>query len=110
MPSTPHNDLHPAARDHTDEEGREESHCNLRVKHCHCPRETLVLRSRPHPMGLGNVLDHHFPDVAARRVERREENPVACAAKILLALNLVIWNAAIYSTLVVRDVVLAELR
>ncbi len=79
MPSTPHNDLHPAARDYTQKEGREESHCDLRVKHCHCPRETPVLRSRPRSL------------------------------QILLMLNLMIWNAAVYSTLVVRDVVLAEL-
>jgi hypothetical protein len=47
IPSAPHNDLHPAADDYTQKEGREESHCDLRVKHCHCPRETPVLRSRP---------------------------------------------------------------
>jgi hypothetical protein len=47
IPSAPHNDLHPAADDYTQKEGREESHCDLRVKHCHCPCETPVLRSRP---------------------------------------------------------------
>jgi hypothetical protein len=34
MAPTPHNDLHPTARDHTQKEGREESHCDLRVEHC----------------------------------------------------------------------------
>jgi hypothetical protein len=43
MPPTPHNDLHPAARDHTQEEGRERSQSDLCVKHCHCPCERLVL-------------------------------------------------------------------
>ena len=43
MPPTPHNDLHPAARDHTQEEGREESQSDLCVKHCPCPCERLVL-------------------------------------------------------------------
>jgi hypothetical protein len=37
-PPTPHNDLHPTARDDTQKEGREESHRDLCVKHCHCPR------------------------------------------------------------------------
>src|SRR5271168_2418847 len=39
--------------------------------------------------------------------EGREENLTACAAKILVRLNLMIWNAAIYSTLVVQDIVMA---
>jgi hypothetical protein len=30
-------------------------------------------------------------------------NPIACAARILLALSLVIWNAAIYWAPVVQD-------
>jgi hypothetical protein len=38
MSPTLHNDLHPTARDHTQKEGREESHYDLRVKHCHRPR------------------------------------------------------------------------
>jgi hypothetical protein len=41
MPPTPHNDLHPAARDHAQKEGRKEGHCDLRVKHCHCPRSRV---------------------------------------------------------------------
>jgi hypothetical protein len=55
MPPTPHDDLHPTARDHAQKEGREESHCDLRVKHCHWPRETLVLRSR-----LSSLQIRHF--------------------------------------------------
>ena len=43
MAPTPHNDLHPAARDHSQEEGREESQSDLSVKHCHCPCESPVL-------------------------------------------------------------------
>jgi hypothetical protein len=43
-PLTPHNDLHPTARDDTQKEGREQSHRDLRVKHCRCPCETPVLR------------------------------------------------------------------
>jgi hypothetical protein len=35
MPPTPHNDLHPTAGDDTQKEGREESHRDLCVKHCH---------------------------------------------------------------------------
>jgi hypothetical protein len=35
MPPAPHNDLDPTAGDHTQEEGREESYCDLRVKHHH---------------------------------------------------------------------------
>src|SRR4029077_2799415 len=42
-PLTPHNDLHPTARDDTQKEDREESHCDLCVKHCHGPREALIL-------------------------------------------------------------------
>ena len=38
-----------------------------------------------------------------------KKNAIACAARILLTLNLKIWNAAIHSTLVVRDVVKAAL-
>ena len=38
MSPTPHDDLHPTARDHTQKEGSEESHCDLRVKHFHSPR------------------------------------------------------------------------
>ena len=37
MSPTPHNDLYPTARDDTQKESREESDCDLRVKHCHCP-------------------------------------------------------------------------
>jgi hypothetical protein len=65
MPPTPHNDLHPTARDHAQKEGCEESQCDCRVKHCHSPCETPVFRSRPRS---GDVLDHHFPDVAALAV------------------------------------------
>jgi hypothetical protein len=52
MPPTPHNDLHPAARDHTQKEGREESHCDLRVKHRHCPSS-----SREEARGLQLRID-----------------------------------------------------
>jgi hypothetical protein len=40
--------------------------------------------------------------------KRREEKLTACAAKILLTLNMMILNAAIHSTLVVQDVVMVE--
>jgi len=40
---------------------------------------------------------------------RREENLTACAAKILLTLNLKTLNAAIHSTLDVQDAVMVEL-
>jgi hypothetical protein len=33
MSPTPHDDLDPAAGDYTQKEGREKSHCDLRVKH-----------------------------------------------------------------------------
>jgi hypothetical protein len=87
MPPTPHDDLHPTARDHAQKEGREESHCDLRVKHRDWPRKTLS-----YDLGLAVF-----------------RSAISCAAKILLRLNLKIPNAAIYSTLVVRDVVMAEL-
>jgi len=50
-----------------------------------------------------NFVPHMDP------AERREENLTECAAKILLTLNMMILNAAIHSTLVVQDVVMAEL-
>ena|SRR5271165_676560 len=107
------------------------------VKHRSCDLGLAVF-DRP-VLRSGDVLHHHFLDVAAlavqhgsrgvdrhadhrlgrnrplgrrarqRTAERREENLTTCAAKILLTLNLMIWNAAIYSTLVVQDAVLAEL-
>jgi hypothetical protein len=43
VPPAPHDDLHPTVRDHTQKEGGEESHCGLRVKHCHCPRYSTGL-------------------------------------------------------------------
>ena len=70
MPPTSHNNLHPTARDHTQKEGREESHRDLRVKHCHCPRETLVLRSR-----LSGLQTRHFmrrQDLAEAQFEDSE--------------------------------------
>jgi hypothetical protein len=79
MPSTPHNDLHPTARNHAQKESCEESQCDWRVNHCHSPCEAPVFRSRPRS---GDVL-HRFPDVI-----------------------LVIWHAAIYWTPVVPDIVM----
>ena len=42
MSPTPHNDLYPTARDDTQKEGREESHCDLCVNHCHCSLNTVL--------------------------------------------------------------------
>ena len=47
MPPTPHNDLHPTARDHTQKEGREESHRDLRVKHCDDLQEEKLDGAQP---------------------------------------------------------------
>lgn len=65
MRSTPHNDLHPAARDHAQKKSCEESQRDWRVKHCRSSCETSVFRSR---LRSGGVLGHHFPDVAALAV------------------------------------------
>jgi hypothetical protein len=71
LPPTPHNDLHPAARDHTQEEGREESQNDLCVKHCHYPCERLVLLGGlqiRHRYGqrtfFTSISQTHFPRLA----------------------------------------------
>jgi hypothetical protein len=47
MAPTPHNDLHPTARDHTQKKGREESHCDLRVEHCDDLQEEKLDGAQP---------------------------------------------------------------
>jgi|SRR6516164_4370030 len=66
MRSTPHDDLHPAARDHAQKKSCEESQGDWRVKHCRSRCETPVFRSRPRS---GDVLGHHLPGVAALAVQ-----------------------------------------
>jgi hypothetical protein len=63
MPPTPHDDLDPAAGDHTQKEGREKSHCDLRVKHFSLSLLNACLAFGPVQRGSWDVLHDHFPDV-----------------------------------------------
>jgi hypothetical protein len=47
MPPAPHNDLYPRARNYTQKERREESHCDLRVKHLSLSSLNAHLASAP---------------------------------------------------------------
>ena len=63
MPPTPHNDLDPTSCNHTQKEGREESHCDLRIKHLSLSSLNARPLFGPIQWGSWDVLHDHFPDV-----------------------------------------------
>jgi hypothetical protein len=84
MPPTPHNDLHPTAA--------------ITPRRKAAKRATAICASNIVTISRKKSSTAHSPETG--------RNSIACAARILLALNLVISNAAIYWTLVVQGIVL----
>jgi hypothetical protein len=58
-------------------------------------------------LNIGTSFIRTHGDGAQQRSAKK--TPARYAADILVSPNLMTWNAAVYDTLVVRDVVMAEL-